>query len=582
MSYESPVGASISQSASRDLQGKALWTLPALLVVYALWAWGRAPSMALWVQGLAALTLVGLVLWSRRVPAQAFGRCLEVGLAVWWLSQSLVLVIAPSINPIGVGVLTVLPVAAATCGVSAAWRWAGMAAATAAGFGLAAVVVGAQTELGRNVFQWPAVFLLAGVSLLAIWIAKGWEQEQKHQEELRGRLRDYQRQEMINDRQRRELVTNMSHELRTPLAGILGLSELLADDASKAERLRHLQLLQESTRGLLAIVDDLLDVGRIESGSLRLILSPTDLGGLTERVVGLLAPRAVAKGLKLDCRVDPSLPSALEADPVRVRQILLNLLANAIKFTEKGTVEVEVQWLAANSRVRFEVRDTGIGIAESAIPRLFSPFQQADSSTSRRFGGTGLGLSISKSLVDLMGGWIGVESRRGVGSTFWFELPLSSAEEPSAAEVISDEADLRLAGRRILVVEDDPINRLVVVSKLEVFGVEVVIAESGSEALEQLHTETFDLVLMDCQIPGIDGYETTRRLRQSDGPQAAIPVVALTAHSHPDERGRCLAAGMNDYLVKPVSSEQLFRTLKVWLEPSESSGQVASTQEVEG
>lgn len=407
---------------------------------------------------------------------------------------------------------------------------------------------------------------------------------QKRERALRAAVRDSGRRSEAANQQRSEFVTNMSHELRTPLAGILGLSEILLSGPLSSEQERHLYLLQDSTRGLLAIVDDLLDVGRVESGTLKLEERAVDFARLAERTIGFLAPQAVAKGLQLDFDLKPDLPPLLMADQDRIRQILLNLIANAVKFTELGGIKVRALWLADTEPacVRIEVEDTGIGIPESAIPRLFTPFQQVDSSTSRRYGGTGLGLAISKSLVDLMGGTIGVDSRRGEGSTFWLELPLLPAEGEPTTESIG-ELELRLAGRKILVVEDDEINLLVTMAKLESLGVAVKVAKDGLTALRMLDEERFDLVLMDCQIPRLDGYETTRRLRRCSGWKARVPVIALTAHTHPDERGRCLAAGMNDYLSKPVDTELLSSTIQMWIDLArrQNVGVTASTKAAE-
>ncbi len=579
MSYEATVESPASLSSSRRLQIKALGILVAVQAALVPVTWWHSVPSIVGVQILGVVTLGAVLVWNLRAKASTTGWWVEVAAFIFGSAHSAALFFSPPGGMPSAALMGLLPLVVSTRGVRATWRWAVISALAAMALGVGPAFSNIESELDWQALMMQALLPILGVSALAAWLASARESDRREFERLRSELRDYGRREMIADRQRREFVTNMSHELRTPLAGILGLADLVVDDTSADGRRHHLHLLQESTRGLLAIVDDLLDAGRIESGTLRLDPSPTDIARLAQTAAGLLAPRAVAKGVVLNCRIDPTLPATLVADPVRVRQILLNLLANAVKFTESGEVELKVQWMGPNCRARFEVRDTGIGIAESAIPRLFSPFQQADSSTSRRFGGTGLGLSISKSLVDLMGGWIGVESRRGVGSTFWFELPLSPADEAGEGIEATDVADDRLAGRRILVVEDDPINRLVVVSKLEALGVEVSTAESGPEALELLSADPFDLVLMDCQIPGFDGYEATRRLRLSSGPLASIPVVALTAHSHPDERGRCLAAGMNDYLIKPVATEQLFRTLRDWLEVSEAASRAPRTKE---
>lgn len=407
---------------------------------------------------------------------------------------------------------------------------------------------------------------VTGLAILALVLGRLERiQIERAHRRLEGEVRDASRRAQVADERQRQFLTNMSHELRTPLAGILGLAEMLQNGPLEAEQQQHLLLVQESTRGLLAIVDDLLDVGKLGAGAIRLEQRRVDVARLVKQTASFMAPRASAKGLGLNVDVDPDLPAALQADPTRLRQILVNLLSNAIKFTEQGDIHVRLEWLADRSDLRLEVEDPGIGIPEAAVPRLFSPFQQVDSSTSRRFGGTGLGLAICKSLTELMGGRIGVSSKRGEGSTFWLELPLEPPRKGARAQATPVRTG-DLSGRRLLVVEDDAINRLVVVAKLESLGAVAETCSNGKGALERLATERFDLVLMDCQMPELDGYQTTELLRNSKGPSAVVPVVALTAHAHPDERTRCLEAGMNDFLTKPVETEQLYTTLREWLD----------------
>ena len=410
---------------------------------------------------------------------------------------------------------------------------------------------------------------LAGLVGLAA-VASFWVQRQARLDAERlfelqaGELRDAKRRALIADEERRQFLTNMSHELRTPLAGILGLSEMLQRSGLESEEKRQLLLIQDSTRGLLAIVDDLLDVGKLGAGNLKLESRRVDMARLVEQTVSFLQPRAATKQVELRTQIDASVPPFLRADPTRVRQIVVNLLSNAIKFTERGHIEVRLHWSDA-AELRLEVEDTGIGITDAARSRLFKPFQQADSSTSRRFGGTGLGLAICKSLAELMGGEIGVLSRRGEGSTFWVTLPLKPAE-PASKEASPVTVGRDLSRRRVLVVEDDEVNRMVIVAKLEELGARVEVALDGPTGLERLESERFDLVLMDCQLPELDGYEVTRLLRRSGGPNTGVPVIALTAHTHEEERNRCFEAGMNDFLSKPVETALLYTTLRDWLD----------------
>lgn len=540
----SPAALIPTKSPSID---RLLWGLSAILLVSMALSWSPGPVWLRAVQAASVLGVAGLGLMARQRPERDAVAGLSVSATAGFGTSPM-----PLILLLG---LLILP--AVAVGVVAIWRWAAVVGITQGLFSL--------HPSGAAEVPWGPWLATAALTAFAVWLAVERRADQRQLERLRAELRDQSRQTVLALQHRSEFVTNMSHELRTPLSGILGLVELTQDGPVDPTQQRHLHLIKDSTRSLLAIVDDLLDVGRIESGALRLHPGPVDIGQLTERALGSLAPRAAAKGLTLGCRIDPQLPACLKADPTRIRQVLVNLVGNGIKFTEKGRVDVRVHWSASDSRLRFEVQDTGIGIAPMALPRLFAPFQQADSSTSRQFGGNGLGLSISKRLVELMGGTIGVDSRRGEGSTFWFELPLVVLRSAEAADRTELETEGRLAGARVLVVEDEPVNRLVVISKLESFGLEVTSVEDGRQALDRLAEDVFDLVIMDCQIPVIDGYETTRRMRRSEGPQASVPVVALTAHSHSDERGRCLAAGMNDYLTKPVDTEDLFKTLENWL-----------------
>jgi PAS domain S-box-containing protein len=362
-------------------------------------------------------------------------------------------------------------------------------------------------------------------------------------------------------------LATMSHEIRTPLSAVLGLAELLERTRLDAEQLQYLRAMRSAGDGLLTIINDILDFSRVEAGAVRFEQVPFDPLAVSRDVVALLQPTAQAKGLALALEAAPGPQPQLVGDGVRVRQVLTNLVGNALKFTEVGQVLVRLEVKDGGTgrrRLRLEVQDSGIGISLDAQDKLFRDFFQAEDGNARRFGGTGLGLAISKRMVEGMGGSIGVSSRPGSGSTFWFEFNLATVvERPRAHTPMPATAPERLSGR-VLLAEDNPINRLVAEKMLRRLGLEVVLAADGRQAVDRFQEGPVDAILMDMQMPEVDGPDATRAIRRLEV-GTHVPVIALTANALPEDRRRCFEAGMDDFLSKPVRQEALALTLARWL-----------------
>ena len=352
-------------------------------------------------------------------------------------------------------------------------------------------------------------------------------------------------------------LASVSHEIRTPMNGIVGVLHLLKREGLSSEGRALLDEALGCSDMLSQLINDVLDFSKIEAGKLELSSTATDPISVVEGVINLIRPQTDAKDLYLRSRCDPAMAFA-EIDPVRLRQCLFNVIGNAVKFTQAGGVEVRLTYLGdgAQRRLRCEVEDTGIGVPEGARATLFDRFQQADSGTTRRFGGTGLGLAISRSLARMMGGELDFESREGMGSTFWFEITAPPAEAPFQ-HAAHDFSSAPLAGLRVLVVDDNRTNRIIGCKSLEALGAEAFAVESGSAAIGAVAQQAFDLILMDINMPDMDGLEATRRLRALGGASAAIPVIALTADVMGHHRSAYLNAGMNGVVPKPFSPSQL-------------------------